>query len=71
MFGDFPIDLFLLNDDLNYVNDPTKGKIAHRQRVKTDLFLSEFDSDKVIKLYEAYADLGIGREITYFCKLKK
>lgn len=70
ILSEFPIDIFLLNKDLNYVNDKTKGSIAYQQVLKQDLFLSKLDTDKVIKLYEAYADLGLGRSLTYFCKLK-
>lgn len=68
--ADYPIDLFLLNDELNYVQNPEVGRIAHKSRVKVNLFLSELDINKVIKLYEAYADLSLGRNLNYFCRLK-
>ncbi len=70
MIADYPIDLLLLNDALNYVNDKSKGPAAHQYRVETDLFLSKFDTAKVISLYEAYANLGIGRNLTYFMRKK-
>lgn len=69
--SDYPIDLFLLNEHLNYVNDTSKGPATYQQRLKTDFFLATLDIDKVINLYKAYADLGLGRNMAYFCKLKK
>lgn len=70
MLADYSREIFLLNDELNYYNNPKKGATVYKQNMQTDLFLSELDKDKVIKLYEAYADLGIGRSITCFCRLK-
>lgn len=66
----FPIEIFLLNDALNYDKDPSKGKSAYSIVRDFDLYLSTLDINKVIELYEKYADLGVGRDFFYFCKLK-
>lgn len=71
LMADYPIDLMLLNDQINYVDDSSKGKLAHQQRVRTELFLSKCPMDKVISLYEAYAELGIGRNLVFFVHKKK
>lgn len=71
MVAEYPRDMFLLSDKFNYYDNPETGALAYRYNMEHDLFLSEMDIDKVIKLYEAYADLGLGRTLTYFCKLKK
>lgn len=65
----FPIEIFLLNDILNYDKDKSKGKDVYSIIRDFDLYLSTLDIEKVIKLYESFADLGLGRNITYFCKL--
>lgn len=69
--AEYPRDMFLLADEFNYYDHPERGASAYRYNLEHDLFLSEMDIDKVVKLYESYADLGLGRTLTYFCKLKK
>lgn len=66
----FPIEIFLLNNVLNYDKDKSKGKDVYSIIRDFDLYLSGLDIEKVIKLYESFAELGLGRNITYFCKLK-
>lgn len=66
----FPIEMFLLNDVLNYDKDPSKGKGAYSIVRDFDLYLSTLDINKVIELYDKFAQLGVGRNYTYYCKLK-
>lgn len=64
--SDFPIDYFLANPDSNYVEDKTKGKNCHKARVWLDNLNCSISIEKTIKLYEALAELGSGRQISGF-----
>ncbi|MFA5405483.1 MAG: hypothetical protein WC358_11165, partial [Ignavibacteria bacterium] len=63
VIGDYPIEINLLNDDCNYIKDRSKGKKSHYQRVAFENFLHEISIEKTNKLYEALADLGLGRSL--------
>lgn len=62
-----PIDLNLMNDNSNYIEDPSKGKNIHRFRIRTDNFLASIDRDALLKLYEVLGSMGIGRNLVYYC----
>ncbi len=66
--ADFPIDIFLSNPQSNYILDKTKGKDAHISRILVDNFLNNESIEKTIKLYEAMAQIGFGRQIISFFK---
>lgn len=67
--SDFPIDYFLANPDSNYIEDGTKGKNCHRARMWLDNLHCSVSIPKTIDLYEAFANLGSGRQLTaYFTK---
>jgi 2-polyprenyl-3-methyl-5-hydroxy-6-metoxy-1,4-benzoquinol methylase len=65
--ADNPIDLNLLNDSSNYVKDPAKGKMTHYFRARSDNFLASIDQDKLLKIYEIFGSMGVGRDLTYYC----
>lgn len=65
--ADNPIDLNLLNDNSNYVQDPAKGKMTHYFRARSDNFLASIDQDKLLKIYEIFGSMGVGRDLTYYC----
>ncbi len=67
LVADNPIELNLINANSNYIFDPAKGKATHMYRVKGDNFLGSIDEEKLLDLYTAYASMGIGRNIYYFC----
>ena len=69
--ADNPIDCNLLNANSNYVKDRTKGKETHYFRVRLDNFLASIDQDKLLDLYTLYADMGLGRDLSYFCRVSK
>lgn len=59
----FPLDMFLLMGD-NYVANPAIGKECHSRRVAFESALEKAGmSDLTDKLYRAFADLDIGRQI--------
>lgn len=64
--SDFPIDYFLANPDSNYIEDTSKGKNCHNARVWIDNLNCSISIDKSIALYEAFANLGSGRQIIGF-----
>ncbi|AEA42229.1 class I SAM-dependent methyltransferase [Fluviicola taffensis] len=67
--SDFPIDYFLANPDSNYIEDGKKGKNCHQARMWLDNLHCSISIQKTIELYEAFANLGSGRQLTaYFTK---
>ncbi len=69
--ADNPVDLNLLNDNSNYVEDPSKGKITHLFRVRNDNFLASLDRDKLLEIYEILGSMGVGRDLSYYCSITK
>ena len=68
--SDFPIDIFLSNTQSNYILDKSKGKDAHKSRILIDNFFNNESIEKTIRLYEAMAQIGLGRQIISFFKKK-
>ncbi|WP_300665439.1 class I SAM-dependent methyltransferase [Fluviicola sp.] len=67
--SDFPIDYFLANPDSNYIEDGSKGKNCHQARMWLDHLHCSVSIPKTIELYEAFANLGSGRQLTaYFTR---
>ena len=66
--SEHPIDFNLLNDNSNYIKDPSKGKNTHNFRVLLDNFLFNTDKDKYYSILQMYGNMGIGRSLTFFCK---
>jgi len=63
----FPMELFLMLGD-NYVEDPSLGRKMHNKRKKFDMILSQFDNQFKRDLYQAFANLNIGRDIIVYAK---
>ncbi len=66
LMGDYPIDFNLLNQNVNYIKDTSKGKSCHHARVEVENLLHSISIEKTNNLYRALADLGLGREIIGF-----
>lgn len=69
--ADFPVDIFLSNNQSNYVLDKRKGKDAHLSRILLDNFLNNESIAKTVNLYEAMAQIGFGRQVISFFKKNK
>ena len=69
--ADNPVDLNLLNDSSNYIKDPSIGKNIHYLRVRSDNFLGSLDPDKLLQIYEILGSMGVGRDLNYYCSIKK
>lgn len=65
IIADFPIDIFLPNPQLNYISDRSKGKDAHKVRVKLDNFFNSVSVGVANEFYRTMAKLGLGRNITW------
>lgn len=66
VIGDYPIDFNLFNPNTNYIDDSTKGKSCHKERVSIENFLQDISLEKTINLYSALGDLGLGRQLIGF-----
>ncbi len=69
--ADYPIDWNLLNPDTNYIQNKTKGKSCYRERIEFENLVHTLPMDEVINFYKAMCDLGLGRSISGFFKLKE
>jgi 2-polyprenyl-3-methyl-5-hydroxy-6-metoxy-1,4-benzoquinol methylase len=63
MLGDFPIDLFLLNDAANYVENRATGKAAHRARIRFEELLGRLGTTRANAFFRAAAEAGFGRNL--------
>ena len=70
--ADFPIDWFLANRESNYVTEPSKGKNAHAARTFLETLINQNnDPYRALTFWESLAEIGHGRTITTFAKLKR
>jgi SAM-dependent methyltransferase len=70
VLGDFPIDFSLFNESTNYVENKSAGKSCHRVRVAVENLMHAVSPEKTNVLYEALADLGMGRQLIGFFQEK-
>lgn len=70
MLGDFPIELFLLHPESNYVNKNV-GKQAHQARIDYTLDLWKRDSIKYIETFTGLAKAKISRSCIAYANKKK
>ncbi len=68
--ADFPIDLYLLNDNSNYILDKTKGKQAHLSRLEFINLICKHDLINATEFLLSLGNLGFGRNLTAFLKSK-
>lgn len=62
-FTAYPIDFNLFNSKTNYIENRESGKSCHHSRIAIENLLHSVSVNKTIKLYEAMAEMGIGRDI--------
>ncbi|MDH5471996.1 MAG: class I SAM-dependent methyltransferase [Gammaproteobacteria bacterium] len=63
IFSAYPIDFNLFNENTNYIVNRDVGKSCHHSRVAIENILHSVSVEKTIKLYEAMAEMGLGRDI--------
>lgn len=69
--AEFPVELFLSNELSNYANNRENGKFAHASRVEVDNFLFNEGMEKYLNYYKSSAEIGIGRQVVIFAKVKE
>lgn len=67
LFGDFPIELFLLHPESNYVEKEV-GKQAHQVRIDYTLNLWKEDKNEYIKTFTGFAKAKISRSCIAYSK---
>ncbi len=67
--ADFPIDLFLFNENTNYVVNGSVGKSCHAARIEVENLLHALSPDATVRMYQAMAELGVGRQVTGYYQL--
>lgn len=70
LIGDWPIDFNLFNPCTNYVENKKVGSECHKSRIVIENMLFEQSLEKILNLHKSFADLGIGRNISIYFKLK-
>jgi SAM-dependent methyltransferase len=66
----FPLELFMMMGD-NYIGNNNLGREIHLKRVELEKsFLNAGKAKLKNKIYEKFADVGVGREFTVIAKLK-
>jgi 2-polyprenyl-3-methyl-5-hydroxy-6-metoxy-1,4-benzoquinol methylase len=66
VLADFPIDIYLAHSGSNYVVNRENGPHAHQARLMLEQLIGKKGEEQANHLYEALADLGLGRNITGF-----
>ena len=67
--GDFPVDMFLLNPDTDYMRDRSKGRNCHFARVAFEMSLwKERSLDAVVEFRRGCARAGVGRNQTVYAR---
>lgn len=67
--GEFPIDIFLLNPDTDYMTDRSKGRNCHHARVAFELSLWKQRSlEAVVDFRRGCALAGVGRNQTAYAR---
>ena len=66
----FPLELFIMMGD-NYIGNKKLGREIHLKRVEIEnTFLKSGKAKLKNKIYEKFADVGVGREFTVIAKMK-
>lgn len=71
LLGDFPIELFLLNEKSNYNKDKATGPFAHKARLYFDVNLFKTSIDKYIAFRRGCGQSGVCRNLISYCKISK
>ena len=69
-FSDFPVDLYLLHAESNYIMKPASGRDANRARMQHDLMIvQKYGLDRYLDYYRAMFKVGLGRDINVIARL--
>jgi len=65
----FPLEMFIMFGE-QYVGDSVVGKSIHNKRVLFEQTLKKYDNSYKRKMYQMFAEMGLGREITIYARKK-
>ncbi|HBH45832.1 MAG TPA: hypothetical protein DDX47_00480 [Candidatus Jacksonbacteria bacterium] len=65
----FPLEMFILFGD-QYVGHPKLGKKIHQKRIRFEKILTTYDNAYKRKIFQTFAQIGLGREITIYARKK-
>jgi SAM-dependent methyltransferase len=68
--GDFPIEMFLLNESSNYYKHKSTGPNAHYSRVIISNYIRERGITAYVKWAETLADIRLSRSCIFYCKVR-
>lgn len=71
MLGDFPIELYLLNEKSNYSINPDVGPMAHKARVRFEVDLYHSSIENYISFRRGCGMSGVCRNLITYCKVTK
>lgn len=69
-FGDFPIEIFLMNDFSNYYKNKESGPQAHLARVKIINFIRDQGLESYMEWSKGLSLIKLSRSCIIYCKLK-
>jgi SAM-dependent methyltransferase len=69
MLCEFPVDLFLLNSESNYLAHPERGRASHFARVAFEIALAQRSIEDLVLFRRACAATGLGRSIAVYSVL--
>ncbi len=65
----FPLEMFILFGE-QYVGNFALGKAIHEKRVLFEKTIKKYDNDYKRKMFQKFAEIGLGREITVYARKK-
>jgi len=69
VYGEFPIELFLLNPESNYARDKARGRNCHHARVAFEVALFNHAPARMFEFRRACAAAGMGRTLAAYLRL--
>jgi len=69
VYGDFPIEHFLLHPGANYIQSPSAGGAAHQARLTLELLAAESGIDAYHRYCQALSGCGFGRNVTVLTQI--
>lgn len=63
ILGNYLTEFYALHKDTNYLENPDLGRECHFARCREEVLFNKISIQKTINLYEAYGNMGLGREI--------
>lgn len=70
LMGDFPIELFLLNEASNYKKHPETGPLAHKVRLDFDNHVCDRSVAEFVEFRKGCGAIGLGRNMIVYCTLQ-